>query len=283
VSFVVRTRPREDAELRRALYDGTVFLLPATDASRALVDLARARLHDELGDDPRGAHARMTDEELFTRIGRLRRELYLEAHAQTLLRDMAASVGFDRRETAFDPARLRVIAHGASENPRAAPVYYAHRDTWYAHPPSVVTIWTALDDLAADETFVFYPERFRAPVANDSEIFDYDAWVARGWSLKIGWQDREASTKARYPQVVGAEDYGPAVGFSCRRGEILLFAGAHFHRTLPQTRGRTRFSLDARLVHLAEHALGLGAPNVDGRSRGSALADYVQPEGDDGG
>lgn len=279
MTFVVRTRPERDAELRRAMYDGTVFLLPATDASRALVGLARARLQDELGDDPRGAHARMSDEELFLRIGRLRRELYLEEHAQKLLRDMAASVGFDRRETAFDPARLRVIAHGAADNPRAAPVYYAHRDTWYAHPSSVVTIWTALDDLPADETFVFYPERFREPVANDSEIFDYDAWVARGWSLKIGWQDREASMKARYPQVLGTEPYGREEGFSCRQGEILLFSGAHFHRTLPQTRGRTRFSLDARLVQLDDHARGLGAPNVDGRSTGSALPDYVQPEG----
>ena len=279
MSFVVRARPREDADLRRAIYDGTVFLLPATDASHALVDLARTRLVQDLGDDPRGAHARMSDEDLFVRIGRLRRELYLEDHAQALLRDMAASAGFPRHETAFDPARLRVIAHGASENPRAAPVYYAHRDTWYAHPSSVVTIWTALDDLGPEETFVFYPERFRTPVANDSSIFDYDAWVARGWSLKIGWQDREASSKARYPQVLGAEDYGPAEGFACERGEILLFSGAHFHRTLPQSRGRTRFSLDARLVHLGDHALGLGAPNVDGRSTGSALPDYVQPEG----
>lgn len=278
MSLIVRSRPADDALLRRALYDGTVFLLPATAASTALVDLARARLHDELGDEPRGAHARMSDEELFACVGRLRRELYVEEHAQALLRDMAASIGFDRRQTAFDPARLRVIAHGASENPRAAPVYYAHRDTWYAHPSSVVTIWTALDDLSAEETFVFYPERFRTPVTNDSSIFDYDAWVARGWSLKIGWQDREASTKARYPQVLGAEDHGPEEGFSCGRGDILLFAGAHFHRTLPQTRGRTRFSLDARLVHLGDHAQGLGAPNVDGRSRGSALRDYVQPE-----
>ena len=47
--------------------------------------------------------------------------------------------------------------------------------------------------------------------------------------------------------------------------------------TLPQALGRTRFSLDARLVHLGDHARGLGAPNVDGRSRGSALPDYVQP------
>jgi hypothetical protein len=243
----------------------------------ALVDLATALLRDLLGDDPRHAHERMSDAEMFERVGRIRHAIYTEPSAHALLRAMAASVGFDAEVTAFDPARLRVIAHDAFKNPRAAPVYFPHRDTWYAHPMSVVTIWTATCDLDADETFVFFPERFRRPVPNDSEVFDYDDWVSRGWSLKIGWQDRDASLRARYPTASGEPAWGPAQGFSCRRGEILLFSGAHFHQTLPQALGRTRFSLDARLVNLTDHGLGLGAPNVDGRSRGCALGDYVQP------
>jgi hypothetical protein len=276
LSFVERQRPASDAELRRALYAGRVFLLAATDESRALVEVARQRLRAELGDDPRSAHERFDDVELFERVGRVRRALYTEPHAHALLRAMAARAGFDPGETAFDPARLRAIIHGAAQNPRAAPVYYPHRDTWYGHPQSVVTIWTALDDLAEKETFVFYPERFAFPVANDSEVFDYDAWVARGYSLKIGWQDRDASLRARYPGVVGAEDYGAPAGFACEAGAVLVFSGAHFHRTLPQSSGRSRFSLDARLVHLQDHAACLGAPNADARSRGSALRDYVR-------
>jgi hypothetical protein len=275
VTFLERERPAEDQDLRRALYAGRVFLLPSTRESRALVVFARERLHAELGDDPRAAHACFDDADLFERIGRVRRAIYAEARAHLLLQAMAASVGFAPESTAFDPARLRAVIHGAADNPRAAPVYYPHRDTWYGHPQSVVTIWTALDDLAESETFVFYPQRFRAPVANDSECFDYDTWVAAGWSLKVGWQDREASSRARYPGVLGAPDFGPPEGFACEAGAVLLFSGAHFHRTLPQVCGRSRFSLDARMVHLDDHASGLGAPNVDGRARGSALRDYV--------
>ncbi|MFI5719796.1 phytanoyl-CoA dioxygenase family protein [Nocardia sp. NPDC051750] len=275
--FPDRTRSGDDAELRRKLYGGTVFLLPATTASRLLVDYARDCLDEEVGPDPRTCHERYGDEELFERVGRVRRRIYTEPTGQRLLRETAASAGFPAAETAFDPARLRAIIHGAADNPRAAPVYYPHRDTWYGHPGAVVTIWTALDDLDPAETFVFYPERFDRPVANDSEIFDYDDWVSRGWSLKIGWQDRNASLTARYPQVVGREDYGPAAGFSCRAGEILLFSGSHFHRTLRQDRGLSRFSLDARMVHLGDYAAGAGAPDSDNRSRGSAVPDYIQP------
>ena len=62
-----------------------------------------------------------------------------------------------------------------------------------------------------------------------------------------------------------------------RRAETLLFSGSHFHRTLPQATGRARFSLDFRAVDLDDHARGAGAPNVDNRSRGSALVDYTMP------
>ena len=43
--------------------------------------------------------------------------------------------------------------------------------------------------------------------------------------------------------------------------------------------GATRFSVDFRTVHLGDHRAGLGAPNVDNHSTGSALKDYVRPQG----
>ena len=122
---------------------------------------------------------------------------------------------------------------------------------------------------------MFYPDKFAAPVDNDSEIFDYNDWVRDGWELKIGWQKLGAD--ARYPRAALGADGGRAVGFSCTAGANLVFSGAHFHATLPQATGRTRYSLDFRIVDLDDHAAALGAPNVDNRSRGSALRDYVQP------
>ena len=274
---IVRYPLATSSETRRAIYGGDVFLLAPTEASLSFVSAAREELVTTLGTTDVRAVASADDAQAFAALGRVRRTVYLEPRFHELSRAMMASVGLDPLETAFDPARLRVIEHRGHDNPRAAPVYYPHRDTWYAHPPAVITCWTALDDLDEHETFVFHPERWDTPVANDSEIFDYDAWVKDGWGLKIGWQDREAGRTARYPGVVGEVDAGLALGFSCRAGEVLLFSGAHFHRTLPQATGRTRYSLDLRAVHLGDHALGLGAPNVDGRSRGSALVDYVRP------
>lgn len=277
---------RREPPDRRAVYDGDVFLAQATEASRRLATAAREGLAEALGcglAEVRDAPEAMPNDELFRRIGALRKQLYLEPRFHDAIRDVIAAYDFDPARCAFDPLRLRVIRHRGHENPLAAPVYHPHRDTWYAHPRALIAWWIPLDDLAEHETFVFYPDRFAAPVDNDSEIFDYDDWVRDGWELKIGWQ--KLGTDARFPRstpgvdaAAGAVvDHGRAVGFSCRAGENLVFSGAHFHATLPQATGRTRYSLDFRIVDLDDHAAGLGAPNVDNRSRGSALRDYVQP------
>lgn len=277
---LTRAPAGDNAATRRAIYRGELFMLPKTEASDRLVRDVRALLTVELGGDAiREIPSSLTNDDWFTRIGRVRRELFTSEVWHERVRELLASYDFDPGRTAFDPLRLRAIAHRGHENPLAAPVYYPHRDTWYAHSQAIITWWLPLDDLNEEETFVFYPERFAEVVPNDSEVFDYDAWVRDGWSLKIGWQDQEASRRARYPSVLdaGGYDFGRARHFSCQRAETLLFSGAHFHRTLAQATGRARFSLDFRTVDLEDHARGEGAPNVDNRSRGSALVDYTMP------
>lgn len=266
--------------LRRAVYDGDVFLRPSTAPSRRLVATVRTRLAELFAcapDEIRDAPGALPNAELFARVGELRKELYLAPHHHEAVREVVAALGLDPARVAFDPLRVRVILHQGHANPLAAAVYYPHRDTWYGHPPGLINWWIPLDDLAAPETFEFYPERFRAPVANDSELFDYGDWVREGWALKIGWQRLTAGLEARYPRAELGVERGRGVGFACAAGDNLVFSGAQFHATLPQATGRARFSLDFRIVDLDDHAAGLGAPNVDNRSRGSALVDYVQP------
>ncbi|MEZ6015954.1 MAG: hypothetical protein R3F49_12620 [Planctomycetota bacterium] len=270
--------PADNAEARAALYAGEVFLTPPTRASLALADEVSGLLEDALGPAPRLAQHRLSDADFFQRIGAARRTLFTDERFIAATREVAVSAGFDPSEFAFDPVRLRTVLDGGDREPRARAVYYPHRDIWYGHPASLIVWWIPLDALAPDETFVLYPDRLDVPVPNDSEVFDYDAWVAAGYDLRIGWQDRESGLTARYPGVVGDVDPGRAIGFGCERADNLVFAGAHFHRTLPQRSGRTRFSLDFRVVHLGDLAAGRGAPSVDDRSRGCAVPHYVQPE-----
>jgi hypothetical protein len=260
---------------RKSLYEGEIRHTLPTQASQALVQQVLHLLRTTLGaEDVRSAQAHISAADFFAHMGRVRKTLFEEPVYRGAVRSVLSEGGFEASRIAFDPPKLRIISHDGHRDPRSAPVYYPHRDTWYGHPQSLLVWWIPLHDLAADETFVFYPNCFRQAVPNDSETFDYQTWTR---DLRIGWQDREAGRTVRYPGVVGEVDPGPPLGFSCRQGDNLVFSGAHFHCTLPQTSGRTRFSIDFRFVCLDDEVGGLGAPNVDNRSRGSALPDYVHP------
>lgn len=276
MSDIREETPRSNEELREALYGGALFLLEPTDGSLRLVEAARAEVCDVFKEfaDPRQAQHQLDDGQFFRRVGELRRRLFTQESFHRAIGELVREKGFDPAQVAFDPIRIRAIAHEGHKNEAAAPVYYAHRDTWYGHPQSLITWWIPLDDLEEEETFVFYPERFAREVPNDSEIFDYRDWVRDGPELRIGWQDEDASKEETYPGVIGEVEPGREVGFRCKSGQSLLFSGSHFHRTREQESGRTRFSMDFRIVHLGDEEAGLGAPNVDNRSRGSALVDY---------
>ncbi len=282
-------RPSVDAKTvgtldgRSALFRGEIVLTEPVPEAVRLADAAQELLTEHFAaaglGDPRLAHARFGDDAVFPVLGAVRKEIYTSTRFHLLQKELLASCGFavDAGSIVVDPPRLRIVHSGGHHEPRAQGVYRPHRDTWYAHPASLIVGWVALNDLPAEETFVFFKERFDQEVPNDSELFAYEAWGAAGLEKRLGWQKRETGL-SHYPGFTGPLD--PAVtgaeeGFAVARGGTLWFAGAHFHRTLPRDTGRTRFSLDFRVVNLNDHATNRGAPMVDARCSGSALVDYV--------
>jgi len=95
-------------------------------------------------------------------------------------------------------------------------------------------------------------------------------------ALRIGWQNPEHGRTHTYPGQVGEFNPGREVGFAAAAGDLVMFAGAHFHQTRKNATGRTRFSLDFRTVNLEDHKAGVGAPNADNRSTGCSAKDYVR-------
>jgi hypothetical protein len=59
-------------------------------------------------------------------------------------------------------------------------------------------------------------------------------------------------------------------------GGILLFSAAQMHSTVPNSTGRTRFSIDFRTVHRGDAEQFRGAPNVDSACTGTTMNDYLR-------
>jgi ectoine hydroxylase-related dioxygenase (phytanoyl-CoA dioxygenase family) len=275
-AFFLPSLPEPNDAARTALYEGRVFMLSAFPETLQLAACVRERLVENLGSDFRHTQFQVSPDEYFARIGVLRKQIYTAPHFHKLVEAIIRATGFELSETAYDPARLRVVAHAGHENPAAAPVYYGHRDTWYSNSQSMITWWIPLHDVTAAESFEFYPDDYLRPVMNDSERFDFDEWVSEGQEKRIGWQRRETGLTATYPELRETPQ-GHRCPVEARTGELLLFSGQHLHQTQKNMTGQTRFSLDFRTVHVNDHKSGVGAPNVDNRSTGSSLVQYIRP------
>jgi len=275
-------QPCLPTDWRARVYAGDIFLLPANDLSQHLADTVSALLVEEFGANPRRAHARFNDFEFFRRAGRLRKRIYEGKQFHDYMQALVDAVADPAAAYAFEIIRLRVVEHEGWRNPHAAAVYHGHRDTWYSHPQCLITWWLPVHDVVDDETFWFYPQYFGSAAKNDSAKFDYDTWLERDRTRKVGWQNRDAGLEALYPRWFdeSESDESDRIGFSCQKGDILIFAGHQLHRTKPNSTGLTRFSLDFRAVHMDDYRADRGAPNVDNGATGSAMQDYLMPAED---
>lgn len=248
--------------MRQRLYDGEILAQPATDSSQALVERLEAQIKTCFGPHPREAGP-----DFFARLTQVRAQLNQDWLRQ-LCRQIVEEAGFPPEQMALDQLRLRGVAPGSDQLPAAQAAFYAHRDTWYANPQSQINLWIPLHEVSASNSFAFYPAYFSQPIENDSQDFEYQAFAGKG-----GFQSPGAATLAHFPRALRAiSEPGQAV--ELQAGERLWFSAAQLHQTLPNRSQQVRFSVDLRLVHRGDEARGLGAPNVDNRSRGSVLEDY---------
>jgi hypothetical protein len=112
--------------------------------------------------------------------------------------------------------------------------------------------------------------RFAIPVQNTSSGFDY--YEINKDRLKTAAQTR-VETQSR-PAAVSHDPESYAVVIP-RPGSILLFSGTHLHATIPNTSGRSRYSIDFRTVDRRDLIAGVGAPVVDADCTGTSIRDFV--------
>jgi ectoine hydroxylase-related dioxygenase (phytanoyl-CoA dioxygenase family) len=105
-------------------------------------------------------------------------------------------------------------------------------------------------------------------VRNSSGEYNHYEWNRVGRAQSAS----QVKTDTRkQPRPLDEIDLEPQFRVVCPPGGLLLFSGAHLHSTVPNTSGRTRFSIDFRTAHLDELATRGGAPNLDRECTGTTL------------
>lgn len=260
-------------ELRKKVLEGYLIVYPKNNSSAELVEFTKHFVQSEFpGEDIRKLEFKLTPTELYEKIYPIKRRYSCHYKLKQILRGLVEETGFDINRNYFDVPRLRAITTNGHTLPEAQLAYSIHRDTWYSNPESQINWWIPLYDVSEKDTFGLYPDYLETPIKNDSGKFSFFDWLEGG-----GFQtaSNEKTGIKRYPVLLEDFDRSNEIKIPMKAGEILFFAAAHLHGTLPNTGNETRYSIDFRTID-TEDLWKRGPKNVDNDSTGTLLVDVFR-------
>lgn len=263
-----------DDERRRALYDGELFVYSPMQGALGLIEFAREMICDGFHrSDPTMAQFDMPVEEFVKIFAPIKPAFIHHPKTMKLMQEMLAGFGCDPEETYLDVPRLRAVTSDAYLTSGVGYAHHPHRDTWYSAPLCQINWWLPLYPIVAESTIAFHPRYWSEAVPNGSSDFNYYEWnrTSRGAAAQHIKSDTRPQPKALEPI-----DLNPEIRLVTEAGGSILFSAAQMHSTVPNTSGRTRFSIDFRTVNLADLRAGRAAPNLDSRPVGTSLRDFVR-------
>lgn len=263
-----------DEARRKLLFRGQLLVFSPRQNSLALVEFARELIREAFGtQDPRDAQHSLAVEEYVAVLSTLKPKFINHPTSKDLVCNLLTEMGCDPVKTYFDVARMRTVTSGGYLTSGIAYEFHPHRDTWYSAPMSQINWWIPIYDIEPDNTMAFHTRYWDTPLDNESSEFNYYEYVqtARKDAAKYIKKDTR-----KQPHPRGPIEMNPQLRIIPQVGGTVLFSGAHLHSTVPNTTGRTRFSIDFRTVHLDDVTVKKGAPNIDSACIGTALRDFLR-------
>lgn len=264
----------DDATRREQLYEGQIFVFSPKPSSVAFCQLAREMTEAAFKPlDPRDAQHNLPVEEYVRILGELKPGFIHHPRSKELIRQLLVEFGCDLAKTYFDVPRLRTATHGGYLTAGIAYAFHPHRDTWYSAPLCQLNWWLPVYDIVPENAMAFHPRYWRQPLRNGSRRYNYAQWNRE--SRRNAAQHIKEDTRDQ-PRPEEPVELDPQLRVVCPPGGVIMFSGAQLHSTVPNTSGRTRFSVDFRTVHLDDVIQGAGARNIDSACTGTTMGDYLR-------
>ena len=263
----------DDAARRQSLYDGNFFIFSKTPATEALIGLARGMLEAAFAPhDPRLIHRHMTAEAVAAILADLKPNFIHHPDCKKIIPEIMKERGADLEKLHFDVPRLRSAYPSDFLSSGIAYAFHPHRDTWYSAPMCQLNWWIPAYPIDPDNAMGFYPGYFSEPVKNNSEIYNYYEWNSKNRASAAQHVKKDTREQPKPQQ----ELQPVTVSYLPPPGGIIVFSGAQLHETAPNTTGVARYSIDFRTVHADDVRDRRGAANVDSKSTGTTMRDYLR-------
>jgi hypothetical protein len=258
-------------ELRQQLFSGNLVILTRLQALSDFVDYTREELTQLFAPhDPEHVHEHIEPAEMAKLLSVWKPRFIHSERSKKLVRGVIEEAGFPPEQTHYDLPKPRTSFPQGHLTSGVAFAFPWHRDVWYSAPAQQINWWLPIFPVREDNAMSFDLASFGRSVPNTSDAFDYYQNNAGRVTTATGGTS-EAQARP------GATDHQPDQELIVlpAPGQVLLFSGAQLHKSIPNTSGRARFSVDFRTVYVPDLMAGRGAPLVDVYCTGTAIRDFV--------
>jgi hypothetical protein len=263
----------DDDTRRQHLYRGDLFLYTPRPATLALVEHARGMIEGAFGGkDPRTAQYEMSVEEFVDVCAPLKPAFIHHQRTKELIQAMLVELGCDAEQTYFDVPRLRSMTSDDYLKAGVGYQFHPHRDTWFSAPLAQLNWWMPIYEITPESSMAFHPRYFDEGVKNSSDEYNYYEWNQTG---RVQAAKQIKTETRKQPKAEEEVELDPQIRLIPPPGGVMVFSGAQFHSTVPNTSGATRYSIDLRTVHRGDLEKNLAAPNVDSAPQGTTLRDFL--------
>jgi hypothetical protein len=264
----------DDGRRRKLLYDGQLFSYSARRSSTAFTEFARQMIEEAFGSvDPVTAQYYMPVQKFVEIFGPLKPKFIHHPESKRLIKEMLIDFGCDPETTYLDVPRLRAVTSDGYLTSGVGYAHHPHRDTWYSAPQSQLNWWMPIYEIESESSMAFHPRYWSEPVKNGSREFNYYEWNSSG---RASAAQHVTSDTRKQPKPEQPMELDPQIRVINTAGGMVVFSAAQMHSTVPNTSGRTRFSIDFRTVNIEDVKNGIGAPNLDSECTGTSLRDFMR-------
>ena len=266
--------PISDDKRRELLFRGQLLVYSPTPSSLQLAAFARQMAEEAFHPyEPQDAQYHFPVEQYAAILSGLKPKFIHAPESKKFIQGMLRELGCDPERTYFDVPRMRSSTSDDYLTVGIAYAFHPHRDTWYSAPMCQINWWMPIYPIVPENAMAFHPRYWNQAVRNGSAEYNYAEWnrTSRQSAAQFIKQDTRKQPKPEEPM-----ELDPQIRVIAPPGGVLLFSAAQMHSSVPNTSGRTRFSIDFRTVHIDDVTLRRGAPNVDSSCTGTCMADYLR-------
>jgi hypothetical protein len=262
-----------DDQRRERLYAGDLFVFSARKSVVDFVDFTRQLIEEAFAPlAPESAQHHMEVEAYAELLGKLKPRFIHHPESKRHLQNIMREFGCDLNLSYYDVPRLRSSTSGNYLTSGIAYAWHPHRDTWYSAPSNQINWWFPVYELEVSNAMAFHPNYWNHAVKNNSGSYNYYQWNKLYRGPAVASLVKEETRPL--PRATEAMEIEPQLRLLCPVGGMILFSGAQMHSSVPNTSGKTRFSIDFRHVHLGDVEARRGAPLSDEACTGTTLRDY---------